>query len=81
MLLLFEAAGAFPAQAAEARTLLPEMARAFLAARLADAAPDIPLLIEAIFEAEAEGLSAQAAEARTQLPRLFRKASAEIVFG
>ena len=28
------------------------------------------LLVEAIFEAEAEGLSAQAAEARAQLPQL-----------
>ena len=70
VLLLFEAAGAFAAQAAEARALLPERARTFLAARLADAAPDIPLLVEAIIEAEAEGLSAQAAEARAQLPQL-----------
>ena len=71
VLLLYEAAGAFTAQAAEARALLPAMARAFMAARLAE--EDIPLLVEAIFEAEAEGLSAQAAEARAQLPRLVEK--------
>ena len=75
VLLLFEAAGAFTAQAAEARALLPDMPRSFLASRLADAAPDIPLLFEAIFEAEAEGLSTQAAEARAQLPRLVHNQS------
>ena len=73
LLLLFEAAGAFTAQAAEARALLPEMARSYLAARLADASPDIPLLVEALCEAEAEGLSAHAAEARAQLPQMVQK--------
>ena len=68
VLLLFEAAGAFTAQAAEARALLPEMALAFLAARLAE--EDIPLLVEANCDFEAEGRSEQAAEARSQLPRL-----------
>ena len=68
VLLLFEAAGAFAAQAAEARALLPERARVFLAARLAE--EDIPLLLEAIFDVEAEGLTEQAAEARAQLPRM-----------
>ena len=67
LLLLFEAAAAFTAQAAEARALLKEMTRAFLAASLADASPDIPLLVEAIFEAEAESMSEHAAEARAQL--------------
>ena len=67
VLQLFEAAGAFTSQVTEARALQPEMARSFLVARLADASPDIPLLLEAIYEAEAEGLSAQAAEARAQL--------------
>ena len=68
VLLFFEAVGAFTAQAAEARALLPERARAFLAARLAE--EDIPLLLEAILDVEAEGLSEQAAEARAQLPQL-----------
>jgi hypothetical protein len=41
-----------------------------LAARLADAAPDIPLIVGAIIEAKAEGLTEQAAEASAQLPQL-----------
>ena len=67
---LFEAAGSFSAEAAEARALLSEMSRVFLAARLADSAPNMTLIAEAILEAEAEGLAAQAAEARALLPRL-----------
>ena len=71
VLLVFEAAGINTAQVQEARALsIADMARAFLSARLANVAPDIPLLVEAIVEAEAEGLSEQAAEARAQIPRL-----------
>jgi len=66
----FEAAGLFTAQVQEARVHMPEMSRAFLAARLADAASDIPLLVEAIWEAETEGVLEQAAEARAKLPQL-----------
>ena len=62
--------GALKAQAQEARAQLPQVASAYLAARLADASPDIPLLADAICEVEAEGLSAQAAEARAQLLQL-----------
>jgi hypothetical protein len=65
----YEAAG-FENEAAEARALLPETARSFLAVRLAEG--DRQRLIEAIFEAEAAGLSEQAAEARAQLPLLVR---------
>ena len=70
VLLVFEAAGAFTSQAEEARASLSQVASAYLAARLADASPNVPLLVEAIFEAEAESLSEQAAEARAQLPQL-----------
>ncbi len=70
MLALFEVLGAHTAQAEEARALLPEMPRTFLAARLADTVPDIPRLVEAIIEAEAQGLSEEVAAARVQLPRL-----------
>ena len=76
---VFEAAG-FQSEAQEARAQLPQVASAYLTARLADAPPDILLLLEAIFEAEAEGLSAQAAEARTQLPRLVHNPSVKTVF-
>ena len=64
---VFEAAGFKEAQ--EARAQLPQVASAYLAARLADAPPYIPSLVEAISEAEAEGLE-QVTEARAQLPRL-----------
>jgi len=67
VLLLCEAMGALKAQAQEARAQLPQVASAYLAARLADDPLNIPLVIEAISEAEAEGLSSQAAEARAQL--------------
>ena len=59
VLLAFEAAGAFTAQTAEARALLPDMARAFLAARMAESAPDIILLTEAVVEAETAGLAVE----------------------
>jgi len=68
---VFEAAG-FATEAREARAQLPQVASTFLNARLAEPAPDIPLLLEAIFEAEAEGLSEQVAEARAQLPRMVQ---------
>jgi len=67
----FEAVG-FAKEAAQA--LLPEVARSFLAARLADAPPDIPTLVEAIFEAQAEGVE-QVTETRAQLPILVRTIS------
>jgi len=67
VLLLCEAMGAHKSQVQDARAQLPEVASAYLAARLADAPPDILLLVEAISEAETEGLSSQAAEARAQL--------------
>lgn len=66
---MFEAAG-YAAEAVEARASLPEKARAFLASRMADTAPYVPLLVEAILAAETEGLSEQAAEARQRIPRL-----------
>ena len=66
-MLVFEAAGFKEAQ--EARAQLPQVASADLAARLADAPPYIPSLVEAISEAEAEGLE-QVNEARSQLLRL-----------
>jgi hypothetical protein len=59
--------GALKAQAQEARAQLPQVASAYLAARLAEG--DMTRLHEAIFEAEAEGLE-QVTEARAQLPRL-----------
>ena len=68
---VFEAAG-FAAEAQEARAQLPQVASAYLAARLAEG--DMPHLHEAIFEAEAAGLSDQAAEARAQLPLLVNPA-------
>jgi len=71
VLLLCEAMGALKAQAQEARAQLPQVASAYLAARFADAPPDIPLIIEAISEAQAEGLE-QVTEARAQLPRLVQ---------
>jgi len=66
-MVVFEAAG-FAAEAQEARAKLPQVASAYLTARLAEG--DMTRLHEAIFEAEAEGLSEQAAEARAQLPQL-----------
>ena len=72
VLLVFEAAGTHTIQAREARAQLTEMTLAHLKARLADPSLDIPQLVEAILEAEAEGLSDKATEARTQLPRLVR---------
>ena len=69
VLLLCEAMGALKAQAQEARAQLPQVASAYLAARLADAPPDISLVIEAISEAQAEGLEQ---EARATLPRLVQ---------
>jgi len=68
---VFEAAG-FAKEAQEARAQLPQVASAYLAARLADAPPNIPLLVEAISEAQAEGLE-QAAEARATLSRLVHR--------
>ena len=68
---VFEASG-FAAEAQEARAQLPQVASAYLAARLAEG--DMPHLHEAIFEAEAEGLSDQAAETRAQLPLLVNPA-------
>jgi hypothetical protein len=67
---VFEAAGFKEAQ--EARAQLPQVASAYLAARLADTPLYIPSLVEAILEAQAEGLSSQAAEARAQLPQLVQ---------
>jgi len=71
VLLLSEAMGALKAQAQEARAQLPQVASAYLAARLADAPPNIPLILEAISEAQAEGLE-QVTEARATLPRLVQ---------
>jgi len=67
---VFEAAG-FAKEAQEARLQLPQVASAYLAARLADAPPNMPLVIEAIAEAEAEGLD-EVKQARAQLPRLVQ---------
>ena len=69
MLLLCEAMGTHTAQANEARAQLPQVASAYLAARLADAPPDISLIIEAMSEAQAEGVEQ---EARATLPRLVQ---------
>ena len=69
-MIVFEAAGFKEAQ--EARAKLPQVASTYLAARLADAPPNMPLLLGAILEAEAEGLSSQAVEARAKLPRLVQ---------
>ena len=62
-LTVFEAASFKGAK--EARAQLPQVASAYLAARLEEG--DIPSLLEAISEAEAEGLSSQVTEARAQL--------------
>lgn len=77
MVELFEAAGANIAQAKDARSGLKEMASAFLDAQVKglddkDKTRDVPLLVEAILEAETEGLSQQAesAKARAKLPHL-----------
>jgi len=70
-LLLCDAMGALKAQAQEARAQMPQVASAYLAARLADSPPDLSSLVEAISVAEAEGLTSLAAEARAQLPRLM----------
>ena len=61
----FECAG-FASEAAQARARLPEVASAFLTARIAEG--DYNRLAEAILAAEAEGISC--ADARTQLERL-----------
>ena len=63
--------GALKAQAQEARAQLPQVASAYLAARLADSPPNVSLIIEAISEAQAEGLE-QGTEARATLPRLVQ---------
>jgi hypothetical protein len=75
VVLLFEAAGAHTAQTTEARAKLPEISRSFLSARSADSFPDFPLLVEAILEAEAEGLIAEAAAVRAKLPQLVLSTS------
>ena len=61
----FECAG-FASEAAQARARLPDVASAFLAARMAEG--DNTRLTEAILAAEAEGISC--AEARQLLERL-----------
>ena len=71
VILLFEATGAHTTEAQEARALLPSMASVYLNARLAEGG--IVQIYEAIYEAEAEGLSEQVAEARIRLPRLVRR--------
>jgi len=63
----FECAG-FASEAAQARAQLPEVASAFLAARMAES--NYNRLAEAILAAEAEGISC--ADARTQLKALVR---------
>jgi len=59
----FEAVG-YDKEAAQA--LLPEVTRS-----LADAPPDIPTLVEAIFEAEVEGVE-QVSEARATASKLVQ---------
>ena len=71
VLLLCEAMGALKAQAQEARAQLPQVASVYLAARLADSPPNVSLIIEAISEAQAEGLE-QGTEVRATLPRLVQ---------
>ena len=71
VLLLCEAMGALKAQAQEARAQLPQVASAYLAARLAYSPPNVSLIIEAISEAQAEGLE-QGTEVRATLPRLVQ---------
>ena len=78
VVLLFEAAGFEARATAEARAQLAGMARTFLAARLTEV--DMQRLHEAIFEAEAEGLSAEVAEARLRLPQLVVHLVFEIIF-
>ncbi len=78
VLLLFEAANFEARATAEARAGLADMARAFLAARLAEG--DMQRLHEAIFEAEAEGLFAEVAEARSRLPNIVTYLVLESVF-
>ena len=68
-MIVFEATGFKEAQ--EARARLPQVASAYLAARLADAPPNIPSLAEAVMEAEFEGLE-QVTEARATLSRLVQ---------
>ena len=63
----FECAG-FASEAAQARARLPDVASAFLAARMAES--DYTRLTGAILAAEAEGISC--ADARTQLEALVR---------
>jgi len=80
VLLLFEAAGTHVAHTKEVRAQLVEMTRSFLVARLADSPPDIPLLIEAILEAESEGImSAHTTEARTLVSKLVRPSSINFI--
>ena len=61
----FECAG-LASEAAQARARLPEVASAWLAARMAEG--DYTRLAEAVLAAEAEGISC--ADARAQLQRL-----------
>ena len=63
----FECAG-LASEAAQARARLPEVASAWLAARMAEG--DYTRLAEAVLAAEAEGISC--ADARAQLQRLVR---------
>ncbi len=67
LLSAFEAAG-FASEAAEARARLPQVAEAFLAARLAEG--DYLGLREAVIAAEAEGLSCDGP--REELLKLVR---------
>lgn len=66
MLHAFETTGVFVSEVAEARVRLPEVAAAFLAARIAEG--DYQRLVEAVVAAEAEDIAC--AEAVRELERL-----------
>ncbi len=61
-------AAGLTAKAKKAEAQLPQVASAYLASRLADSTPDIPLIIDAIFEAEVQ--DRPTAEERKKLQKL-----------